>query len=573
MNIKMKKNKSIYLGMAAAMMAAVMSACQADMDTPGLDVPAATLEANTSILDLKLAAENGISDSNSKFYDESDPTRTLVGTREDGSHYIVKGRVVSNDATGNIYKSLVIQDETAALAFSINQQSMYVDYRPGQEVVVDITGLRMGYYRGLLQVGALSEPYNGENQLGFMAWPLWLEHSQKNGAPKPETKVVEQGGAYPADECYYVITDLPLPGAGEAMLKMQSQLVEIRDCSFVDGGKEPYAVYEESVNRTLKTASGQTIDVRNSGYSNFYTDTIPAGHGTVRGILGYYGDSWQLTLRGPEDVMISTKGDADDPYTVEDVLNPDNMGMSGWTSAYIVGSVKAGVSHVTKNDDIIFGANAEMDDNLVLAASPDETDYTKCITLALPQKTQLRTYGNLVDNPKVYKRAIKVNATIGEFYGMTGLIQCAGGSDSFEIEGVDPNAPIPAPDAKGSGTEADPYNIGAVMRSTSDMSGVWVEGYIVGYVSDMNWSGSAVWSADPTAGSSNYLNNSNVILSEYAPGQAAASNSVPASLTSAVKKQIGLQANPSAFGKKVKVKCNIAEYMGTRAIRNISEVK
>jgi len=169
----MKKHR--YTGLALTLsLAAVLGGCQADMDTPALDVPVATLQPNPRILELKETFENKTEKVGYKpgteVYDESGE---LIG----GERYIIHGRVVSRDASGNIYKSLVIQDETAALAFSINQGSLYNEYRLGQDVVVDLTGLYIGYYRGLQQVGSPGEAYNGQPQLGFMAYDYWLSNS------------------------------------------------------------------------------------------------------------------------------------------------------------------------------------------------------------------------------------------------------------------------------------------------------------------------------------------------------------------------------------------------------------
>ena len=52
--MKMKLNKSIYLGLG--MLASMtLASCQADMDTPELKDPVPTVEANTTIADLKAA--------------------------------------------------------------------------------------------------------------------------------------------------------------------------------------------------------------------------------------------------------------------------------------------------------------------------------------------------------------------------------------------------------------------------------------------------------------------------------------------------------------------------------------
>ncbi len=569
----MKLFKSIYSALAVATLA-ILPACQARMDAPDNVAPVADIEANITIGDLKaLAVENP-----EALYvaDEQGNLTQQVGTRPDGSHFIIHGRFVSSDATGNIYKSLSIQDETAALTVSLNQRCIFSDYPLGQDVVIDLTGLCVGYYRGLLQVGTPGAPYDGQPQVDRLSWDLWLDHVQRSGYPSNDFASIREGETAPADRAYVIIADLNnLPSSGMDLYLMQSQLVEFRDVYFEDGGKLPYSNYEESVNRTLRGVNGGSIIVRNSGYSNFYNQMLPEGTGTVRGILSYFGDSWQLVLCGPDDVNISTKGSSDDPFTVADVLNPKFEDLSGWTEGYIVGSVKAGVSEVTGADDVIFGADAEMDNNLLIAASADEKDWTKCATVELPQASIFRRFGNLADNPEVLGHKLMVNGTISTFLGLPGITGNRGDIDSFKIEGIDidPNAPEkPSVDPAGSGTEQDPYNIGAIMAATTDQKDVWVVGYVAGYVAQNDWK-SAVFSPNETVGSTNYLNNVNIILTENSPASADFTNSIPATLRASVKGTLGLQRNPEIFGKRVMVKGELTKIYDTWGLKNISEVK
>lgn len=419
----MKQYNKIISAIGAVALAAGMWSCQADMETPDLQVPEASIKPNITILDLKNRFEG---------------QTVLLDRQEDGSPYIIHGRVVSSDASGNIYQNLVIQDETGALTFSIRQKYMSSSYRLGQDVVVDMTGLYLGYYRGLQQVGAPSDPYNGTPQLGFMSYDLWLRQAQKNGLPDPAMEVVGLDQEWPAGNMYAV--SLTLPIANTDLTRKQSLLVELRNVHFVGAGKLKYGVYAETVTRYLKNEEGDSIAVRFSGYSNFYNDVLPEGTGRVRGILGYYGDSWQLTPRDVRDVMISKKGMKDEPYTVQEALLPDNYGNSGWTAGYIVGSVKAG-EDAEDNGDCIFGAAAEMDNNLLIADSPDETDLARCLTVTLPQGSLLRRYGNLVDNPGVYKKKLTVKGEIGTFLKHTGVVDNEGTVGTFEIEGVEIKVP------------------------------------------------------------------------------------------------------------------------------------
>lgn len=566
----MKTLKHMGFGLVLAGLLGLAS-CQSDMDAPGLQDPKASLTPNTTILELK------------NLFSATDKVNE-IGTKENGEHYIIHGRVVSSDASGNIYKQLCIQDESASLLFSINQRSMYVDNRMGQDVVVDMTGLQMGYYRGQLQVGYPDGSlYDGMPQMGRMAWSFWLQHAERNGLPNNDFKKVRIGDTYPSDQAYVIVMNSfdelnQLPA-----LDLQSQLVEFQNVHWqsvveANGDSIPYANKEETVSRTLVDNNGQTLTVRNSGYSNFYNKFLQPGKGTVRGILSQYVSSsatWQLTLIDYADVQFSDLGEKTHPYTIADALNPEYQGRMGWINGYIVGSVKAGVTSVTSAADVIFGADAEMENNLLIAASADEKDLSKCVAVELPQGSTFRIYGNLFDNPDNYKKAISVYGTIGQFLGMPAITGCPGSKDDFSIEGVDPGAAGTVPAPSGSGTEADPYNIGYVKGVTELERDVWVRGYVVGYVSAGDYSESSiVWGATPDESSSNWLNASNVVLSEEKQTKAGINNSVPAMLTAAVRPTLGLINNPSILGKRVIVKCRVSpDYLGGPGIRNISEVK
>lgn len=589
----MKKIKNSLYALLASTALLGLGACQADMDTPALEVPVATLHSNISILDLKNAYEHKTQlvympgtwvdkdghrlDENLNVLDADGNPTGETGVIAGGDPVYIHGRVISSDATGNIYKSLVIQDETAALAFSLNQGQLFNTYRLGQEVVVDLTGVMLGNYRNLQQIGTLTdETYDDAPQLGFMAYDRWLSISQLNGLPDPAFRNVSLGSDYPSDN-YYCIKFADFDGLSNGTLpELQSQLVEFQNVHFqIKPGEETYAPYQESVNRTLVDVNGKTLTLRNSGYSNFYNKLLPEGTGTVRGILSYYGSDWQLLLRGPEDVMITTKGQEEDPFTVPELLSNVYEGYMGWAEGYIVGSVKAGVKTVSSAADVVFGsAAAELDNNVLIAANASETDWTQCAVVALPQNTLLRASVNLLDNPNAIGKLLKVKGTLGFDLGLPGIITPRGGKGDFYLDGVIPSDGTEAPPASGSGTEADPYNITYVMETTADENGVWVVGYVAGYVTSGNFSEmTAEFSALEVAGSSNWLNQSNVILSGLAPMKCAVNNSVPCQLNGVSRPVMGLKDNPSVFGKQVLVKCNIASYLGTRGVTKITEVK
>lgn len=86
-----------------------------------------------------------------------------------GRDVYIKGKVISNDEEGNIYKSLHIQDHTAGIELKLNN-NVGVRYKYGSWVYVRLDGLYLGNYRMMLSLGgAPSESYNKAGEHKFYA--------------------------------------------------------------------------------------------------------------------------------------------------------------------------------------------------------------------------------------------------------------------------------------------------------------------------------------------------------------------------------------------------------------------
>ena len=81
----------------------------------------------------------------------------------------IKGKVISDDTEGNIYKSLHIQDETSGIELKLNN-NVGLKYKKSTWVYVRLTGLYLGNYRMMLSLGgAPSESYNKAGEHKFYA--------------------------------------------------------------------------------------------------------------------------------------------------------------------------------------------------------------------------------------------------------------------------------------------------------------------------------------------------------------------------------------------------------------------
>ncbi len=275
---------------------AISGCVKDDFDKPPFNIPEFTLPAGAqllSIMDLK-------------------SRHTAMGQLDSITDNIyITGVVVGNDESGNIYKSLMIQDLTGGIELKLNKTSIFNEYKVGQRIYVKCKNLVLGDYNQLIQLGGV---YNGGiGQLPDIAIP---KHLFKDSLP----------GVVPAPRKVFVYSEL-LPD-------FVSTLVRFDSVEFVEAGQPYVALGDDNTNRTLKI-SGGTLTVRNSKYSNFATQLIPSGKGTVIGILSVYNGTYQLALRQQSDIFGFV---APPPVLLEQVFTTDPIATMGWTTQDLIGA-------------------------------------------------------------------------------------------------------------------------------------------------------------------------------------------------------------------------------------------
>jgi hypothetical protein len=205
---------------------------------------------------------------------------------------IIEGYVVSSDQSGNIYKSLSIQDKpenpTSAIKIAIDQTDIYTKYEIGRKIYVKLNGLAIDYSFGSLQIGKIT---NSELE-GISPFEI-------------DNHIVRSCDVVAITPKKVAIEDLT-----EDMLEM---LIELENVQFrtEDIGKS-YANVDNTrtVNRTLQSFNEncnlvEEVEVRNSGYADFKNELLPEGKGSIVAIFSNYYDDFQLYLRDENDVNLN----------------------------------------------------------------------------------------------------------------------------------------------------------------------------------------------------------------------------------------------------------------------------
>lgn len=407
----MKLNK-ILLSVALLGALGALCACDScDMEpvlppVVGPDYGKTVPEATMSVLDFK-----------QQFWSADPNSCKQIGLDANGDSIILRGRVVSSDSAGNIYKSLVLRDETAALAFSINSSNLYKSYQYGQEIVVNVTGMYVGTYRSLFQVGG-----NGSTETTFGASELFAKQT------------VPAGWADPATVTPLTVTldDLKtIKSSTEGLQEWQSQLVRIDGLTFENAGQQFAPTQNE--NRYLRDENGNRVNLRCSSYAKFAKDVIPSGTGSIIGILSYYGSTaanadWQVLLINANGLIGFDKveggdnnddenkgsGSKEEPYTVSQAI-ANNSG-TAWVKGYIVGTMNA-----NNNYTMELAAPFTVGSNIYLADSATETETSKMLPVQLVSGTEIRTALSLMDNPGLLGQEIMIQGSLEKYFSQPGL--------------------------------------------------------------------------------------------------------------------------------------------------------
>lgn len=260
---------------------------------------------------------------------------------------VIEGYVSSTDQSGNIYKTIYIQDDptnpTQGFVLSVDAVSTYASYPQGAKVYVKLKGLAMGTYGGVKQLG-----YMDNGTFGRIPEKMVPTNIVKSCTAKVTIipKVMTLADMKTANDQYI-----------GCLVKVQNAEFDAKVlCSnFAPDG---YTV-DRQINDP--TTSATTRVVRNSGYASFANQKLPSGKGDFIGILSKYNSTYQLFINNVSDVKGMTN------FPRKDGIKADLCGFDSSTA-----SLKT-VADVKK---LFTGSNYLIQDSIYIKGKVTANDET-----------------------------------------------------------------------------------------------------------------------------------------------------------------------------------------------------
>ncbi|WP_435523615.1 DUF5689 domain-containing protein [Chryseobacterium indoltheticum] len=220
---------------------------------------------------------------------------TTSFTFPDNSTDIVEGYVSSTDETGNIYKTIYIQDKpenpTQGFVISVDAVSTYTNYPQGSKVYIKLAGLSLGTYGGVVQLGVKNGTETAATSVSRI--PEKLVPARIFRSCTVRENIIPK-----------IMTSLQMVSANDQYIGCLIQMDNAEfDSRILCTNFAPNGVTVDRLIRDNSTAT--TRVVRNSGYASFANQVLPSGNGKFVGIYSKFNSTYQMYINKVTDLEMT----------------------------------------------------------------------------------------------------------------------------------------------------------------------------------------------------------------------------------------------------------------------------
>lgn len=234
---------------------------------------------------------------------------------------VISGIIVSSDAEGAFYRSLIIAEESGSktLELLLDQPDTALNYPRGSRVLVDLSSLSFKRKQEQIQVGVYSESF-GNDALAPIPPAEMTQKLLRCGSVELRPIEIEDLSTL---EALWPNTLVKL----NAVMFRQAEV----GVPFVSGAKE-------SGLRIIENCQGQELNLLYTGYEDFALELIPEGSGSITGLtmttnsgsiqVAHWSD---IDLRNQRCTPPSTDNAA---LFISEIADPDNEAKARFIELY-----------------------------------------------------------------------------------------------------------------------------------------------------------------------------------------------------------------------------------------------
>lgn len=242
--------------------------------------------------------------------------------------FYLKAQIIADDATGNLFKYLYLEDATGGIKININRADLYLEkrFKLGKDLNVKLKGLYIRNVGGELQLGS-------NDSSSAVAYRIKDEEIYK----------------YLFDSNALARAVVPTERTITQLTKADvGRWIKIKDLQFINSDLgRTYADGTATSNRTLEDCSGNNVTLRTSGRAIFGIKAassidVAGGKGDIYAVVSVFNDSYQLWIPQLTDIKFINPRCDGSIYTPLPVLYKDEFAAGGfstdWTTVNVTGT-------------------------------------------------------------------------------------------------------------------------------------------------------------------------------------------------------------------------------------------
>ncbi len=227
---------------------------------------------------------------------------TIGGLEKITNNYVICAIVGGSDESGNLYKTITLQDSTGGITLTLDRSGLYNDYPVGRQLYIKCQSLYISDYNHTIQLGVLDNTVPTNLKLTSIPSSLFDNYIVKGtlgNTVTPKIVTLDQLNTIAGLSASKIPSQDTLQST---LIQLNNVELATTDVGFVYSDT---SAAKKSVSRNITDCIGTTgVVLYTSGYANFAGFTVPKGKGTLKGIFVPYKTTPELEVRDTSDVQL-----------------------------------------------------------------------------------------------------------------------------------------------------------------------------------------------------------------------------------------------------------------------------